>query len=157
MALQNLNIHDWLSLLPILNTGSNLQNIDRIIDIFNPIDLIKDVIKLIKIYVCPHPLQHHLRIPLSPGSRWFPLSSARAPQTNLILIQMMMIAMKLMMMTTTSLMRIMNDDLWILFVWIKDTWGACSGCALHFFAPKIHNCLPFAVKWILVSTASLAF
>ena len=113
MALQNLNIHDWLSLLPILNTGSNLQNIDRISDIFIPIDLIKDVIKLIKIYAFPHPLQHHLRIPLSPGSRWFPLSSARAPQTNLMLIQMMMIAMKLMMMTTTSLMRIMNDDLWI--------------------------------------------
>ena len=106
---------------------------DEEIDIFMPIDLfkdvIKDVIKLIKkcdqidkkcdqIHkdICSHPLQHHLRIPLSPGSRWFPLSSARAPQTNLMLIQMMMIAMKLMMMTTTSLMRIMNDDLWILFV-----------------------------------------
>ena len=42
---------------------------------------------------CPHPLHHHLRIPLSPGSRWFPLSSARAPQTNLMLIRMMMIHM----------------------------------------------------------------
>ena len=30
MALQNLNIQDWLSLLPMLNTGSSLSSVDQI-------------------------------------------------------------------------------------------------------------------------------